>query len=116
MTEQETYMHGNSYEFFIRRAFNCERGKHGAETAYFKFLLMADIGKNFLSKPYEKQFKDVKGYIIKAIDKFLQRKPTSDEQIFLASMRARVESAENATDLVNPIIEGLHATQRYRDL
>lgn len=116
MTEQETYTHGGSYEFFIRRAFNCDRGKHGAETAYLKYLLMSDLGKNFLSQPYEKQLTEVKGFLIKAIDKFLARKPTESEELFLDEMRKSVSKANKATELVQVINDGLENTMRYRDL
>lgn len=116
MTEQETYSHGSSYEFFIRRAFNCDRGKHGAETAYLKYLLMSDLGKNFLSQPYEKQFTEVKGFIIKAIDKFLTRKPTEIEKTFLEQMKMSINKSNKATELVQLINDGLENTMRYRDL
>lgn len=116
MTEQETYSHGSSYEFFIRRAFNCDRGKHGAETAYLKYLLMSDLGKNFLSQPYEKQLTEVKEYLIKAIDKFLIRKPTESEKLFLEKMRESVNNSSKATELVQLINDGLENTMRYRDL
>ena len=115
MTEQDTYSHGSSYEFFIRRAFNCDRGKHGAETAYLKFLLMSDLGKNFLSQPYGKQLAEVKGFLIKAIDKFLNRKPTDSEKLFLEKMRFSVENSTKATELVQLIEDGLENTMRYRD-
>ena len=116
MTEQETYAHGSSYEFFIRRAFICDRGKHGAETAYLKFLLMSDLGKNFLSQPYKKQLAEVKGFLIKAIDKFLIRKPTESEKLFLEQMKISVNDSSKATELVQLINDGLENTMRYRDL
>lgn len=116
MTESEAYMHGNSYEFFIRRAFNCDRGKHGAETSYFKFLLLAEMGKNYLSQPYNKQLSEVKIYLIKAVDKFLTRKPTTSEKSFLIEMRSEIEDANDATTLVPIIKSGLENTIRYRDL
>ncbi|MDP1816822.1 MAG: hypothetical protein Q8K92_20385 [Leadbetterella sp.] len=116
MTEPETYMHGNSYEHFIRRAFNCERGKHGAETSYLKYLLMADLGKNHLSQPYNKQLLEVKTYLIKAVDKLLTRKPTESEKTFLLKMRTEVENSGDATSLVPIIKSGLDNTIRYRDM
>lgn len=116
MNEQDTYMHGSFYEIFIRRAFNCDRGKHGAETAYLKYLLMSDLGKNFLSQPYEKQLTEVKGFLVKAIDKFLTRKPTESEKLFLEQMRISVNNSNRATELVQFINDGLENTMRYRDL
>lgn len=116
MTEPEAYMHGNSYEFFIRRAFKCERDKNGASTALLQFLIIADMGKNSLFQPYDKQFAKVKDSLQKAIQKFLKRNPTEIEKIQLERMSELINSAYSATDLV-PIIEnGLEATIRYRDL
>ena len=116
MTETETYTHGNSYEFFIRRAFNCDRGKHGAETGYLRFLLLSDLGQNYLSQSYEKQLAEVKQFLLKAIDKFLSRNPTETEKVFLEQMKNYVSNVAKATQLVQPIIDGLEMTMRYRDL
>lgn len=116
MTEIDAYGHGSSYEIFIRRAFNCDLGQHGAENSYFKFLLMADLGKNYLSKPYNKQLEQVKSYLVKAIDKYLKRKPTQTESAFLEDMKGNVLDAHLASDIVPFIEAGLEVTRRYKDL
>lgn len=116
MTQQDAYMYGTSYEFFITRAFGCDRFKHGATNALLEFLLIADLGKNYLSKPYEKQLNEVKNYLQKAIQKYLKRKPTDTERAFLEKMSIDIELANTASDLVPLIENGLEATIRYRDL
>jgi hypothetical protein len=84
-----------------------------ADTAYFKFLLLADMGDNFLAQPYDKQFAGAKKYLIKAIDKFLSRKPTEDEKETLLQIKDSIDQARNATELVPLIISGLNNTKRF---
>jgi hypothetical protein len=115
MTEQDTYSHGFDYETYIRRAFNCERGKHGAETGYLRFLLMADIGKNYLAKPYQKQFSEVKNYLLKATEKFLKRTSIVLEIKQLEKIRDAFIQANSASELVPIITEGLEKTERFID-
>jgi hypothetical protein len=112
----ESYANGMNYEIFIRRAFKCERGKHGAETSLLRFLLEADGGNNNLSGPYSKQFEKVKSYLTKAIDKFISRKPTNEELKGLIQLKEEVLDAPNASALVSIIRYGLDLTHRYRDL
>lgn len=112
----ESYANGMNYEIFIRRAFKCERGKHGAETALFQYLLEADAGRNSLTGSYSKQFEKVKAYLVKAIDKFLSRKPTEQELNGLLLLKQQVTNAYSASDLVGVIRYGLDLTQRFRDL
>lgn len=112
----ESYANGMNYEIFIRRAFKCERGKHGAETALLQSLLEADAGRNNLMTPYTKQFEKVKTHLMKSIDKFLSRKPTENEYNGLVQMRNQVMNAHSASALIHVIEFGLNLTQRYRDL
>ena len=93
-------MHGNSYEYFIRRAFNCERGSHGAETSLFKFLLEYELGKDSLGQPYSKQLKQVITYLDKAIEKFLKRRPTINEKSELELLRQKINNSSSAMELI----------------
>ena len=115
MTEQDAYLHGFIYESFIRRAFKCDIGQHGASVGVLKFLLLADMGmgSNYSIDPYEKQLGEAKTFLIKAIDKFLKRKPTQAEQLFLEKMKELVRNATIATDLVTTIKVGLQNTERF---
>lgn len=114
MTQQDAYMHGTSYEFFIRRAFGCDRFKHGATNSLLEYLIKADLGINNLTKPYEQQFAEVKHYLQKAIQKFLEHNLTDTEIASLEKMSTDIDLASIASDLV-PIIEnGLNATIRYK--
>lgn len=114
MTEEDITIHSNAYERFIRNAFQCYHGEHGADSGTIKFLLIEDNGKQFLVNSYDKQLKQVKGDLIKAIDKFLARKPTETERLHLEQMKLEVTHAVEATELVQPIQDGLDATQRFQ--
>ncbi len=116
MTSGETYMHGNRYEYFIRRAFNCDRGSHGAETSLFKFLLEYELGRDSLGQPYSKQLEQVKNYLEKAVDKFLQRKPTPTEKSELENLKLKINEADSSMELVDLLKKGMDITIRYRDL
>ncbi|GAB2798555.1 hypothetical protein GCM10027275_50120 [Rhabdobacter roseus] len=116
MNSTETYQRGNDYEFFIRRAFKCERGKHGAETQTFKILLDAEYGSSDTPKDYDKRLEKVKGYLAKAVAKFLSRKPTQAEKEGLERMAPRIQRAGSAAELSKFLEFGLDLTIRYRDL
>ena len=116
MNSGETYQQGNFYEFFIRRAFKCERGLHGAETTTFKILLDAEYGNLPSLKDYDKRLEKVKGYLVKAVQKFLKRKPTPNEKEGLEQLELQVQNARSASELARLIDRGINITMRYRDL
>jgi hypothetical protein len=113
MTEQETNTHAMKYEVFIRKAFNCDRGKHGAEKGYLQFLLMADLGKNQLVKPYEKQFSEVKNYLLRAIDQFRKNKLTPEQLKALEDLAISINTANTATDIIESLSEAITCTNNY---
>lgn len=68
-----------TYEFFIRRCWDCERFKHGADTDMWEDLLIryyhfknSNVG-NFKStqQEFDKKLKKVKDYIDKAFNKLI---------------------------------------------
>lgn len=117
MTSGEAYAKGSYYEFFIRRAFKCERGKHGAETALLQIVIHQEIGVSVLNpKDYEKRLQEVKNYIKKAIEKFMNSKPTPTENTQLIELNDKLSYANNGLSLSDIVAEGLEITKRYRDL
>ena len=116
MTHQDAYSHGSMYEIFIRRAFKCERREHGSSGELLEHLLNTDLGKNSLAQSYDKQLNQVKNYLTKAVEKFLKRKPTDTERLFLDQMIIAISSITLATDLVDILNNGLNQTSRYIDL
>jgi hypothetical protein len=115
----ESYGKGTKYEMFIRRAHKCDRGmKHGADVAFLGHLIDTENQEpiaEFLPK-FDKQFEPVKKYILKAIDKFLSRKPTEDEKNSLVSLREDTENASTSSEIVSIVENGLEITQRYINL
>lgn len=106
-------MQGNLYEYFIRRAFNCQRDEHGATTAIFKYVLDSDFG-NGDSKQYNKYLTEVKKHLGKAVDKFLSFKLSEEEKTTLIVVNQEIELAESGISLIEPIRKGLDITKRFK--
>lgn len=117
MTSGEAYAKGSFYEFFIRRAFKCERGKHGAETALLQIIIQHEIGISPLKpKDYEKRLQDVKNHLYKAIEKFIKSKPNPTEKEELVNLIEKLDYARTGLELSYIVDSGLEITKRYRDL
>ena len=117
MTSGEAYAKGSFYEFFIRRAFKCERGKHGAETALLQIVIEHEVGLNILkAKDYEKRLQDVKNYLKKTIEKFIKSRPTPIEKQELTKLIEKLDYADSGHSLSDIVTEGLEITKRYREL
>ena len=115
----QSYMDGMKYEIFIRRAHKCERGmRNGAEVAFVRNLIDCENNESFTKHlpKFDKQLEEVRKYILKAIDKFLSRKPTEDEQSGLLSLRDDTENASTSSEIVSIIDTGLELTHRYINL
>lgn len=112
----ESYENGTMYQIFIRRAFKCERGKNGAESAYMKNLIDAEQGKDWVRhlSPDDVQFEKVQEYIDKALDKFLTMKLNDQERATLEMLKDRLTFARRANELVQIVDVGLEATQRFK--
>jgi len=79
-------MDNTTYEFFIRRCWNCERLKHGADTAIWDDLLVkqyhfkrATVG-NFVStqREFKNKLQQVKTYLDKAYGKLIATADTKE--------------------------------------
>lgn len=110
---ETTYTESFGYEILIRRAFNCARGSHGAESALMKNLLDAENGTrhSFLPKQ-EKQLLTVKKNLLKAIDKFLTKRNNSEYRSSLMIIRNQIESASSGSELLPYIEEALKVTPK----
>lgn len=72
-------MDNTTYEFFIRRCWDCDRFKHGANTDTWEDLVIkhynfknANVGNfKFNQKEFEKKLEQVKGYLDKAYNKLI---------------------------------------------
>ena len=99
-------MDNTTYEFFIRRCWDCDRFKHGANTDTWEDLLIkhydfknANVG-NFkiCQKEFEKKLEQVKTYLVKAFNKLIanaSKKKVSPE-IITQLLEARSVVAESS--------------------
>ena len=67
------YLKGRNYELFIRRVYNCEKGKrYGADESFMTNLFLNELNKEYAKKqraPVDRQFFKTKLYIEKALIK-----------------------------------------------
>jgi hypothetical protein len=103
-------MDNMTYEFFIRKAMNCKRFEHGANTDTFNNLnmqyhLMKEDGKE--EKRYEKDLKEVKGYLFKACDRIanvLQKKGHYTDHVDdILDIRSTIEKARTPQEIFDAI-------------
>jgi hypothetical protein len=74
-------MDNTTYEFFIRRCWDCDRFKHGADTDTWEDFLIkhynfknANVGNfKFNQNEFEKKLEKVKGYMDKAYNKLISK-------------------------------------------
>ncbi|WP_306349886.1 hypothetical protein [Flavobacterium sp. '19STA2R22 D10 B1'] len=96
-------MDHTTYDFFIRRCWDCDRFKHGANTDTWEDLLIkhynfknATVG-NFkiTQKEFENKLENVKAYLDKAYNKLIAtaNKKKVDQQVIEQLLRSREEVA-----------------------
>jgi len=104
------------YEHFIRRAFNCGYNEHQSKNAYLQNLIDTERGADLRSTvgSYEKQLKEIKKNIEKAILKFLKSKPTIEEKTGLEKMLTQLQSLYSTNEILSLLDEGLEITKRYK--
>ena len=113
----EFYTKSMLYEVFIRRAHQCERQRrNGADNSFMQNIMRKESGGASANRlpSLEKQMEKVKGYMEKALDKFLKRKLSEEEAAVLSSLKARLASAHSATALMEIVEEGLAVTDRFK--
>ncbi|WP_144607487.1 hypothetical protein [Algoriphagus algorifonticola] len=113
---ENSYVMAMPYETFIRRAFNCGYNEHQSKNAYFKNLIDTERGADLRSTvgSYDKQLKEIKKNIEKAILKFLKSKPTLEEKIGLEKMQTKLHSLYSTNEILSLLDEGLEITKRYK--
>ncbi len=97
------YRKGRTYELFIRKVFNCERGrKYGAERDLMINLFFNELGKEDLKPrvPYARQFYKVKKYIEYALLKLKKRKKYINSYNHFSSLFFKLRNATTVNDLM----------------
>jgi hypothetical protein len=96
------YRKGRNYELFIKKVFNCERGKkHGAERILLNTLFEKAQAKNAINKhiSYNRQFFKVKLYIEKALLKTKKKKPYINSYKHFLPLLIKLRKATTPNDL-----------------
>lgn len=111
-------MENTAYEFFIRRAHDCDRyGVPGADTDIWEGLKgeeiesMQENATNKQKKAYEKRLENVKGYVEKALVKAYKRLSISNNQApQLETLKQLQDSSKHATsraDIEKIVLQGM---------
>ena len=108
-------MDNTTYEFFIRRCWDCDRFKHGANTDIWEDLLVkhynfkhANVG-NFIitKKEFEKKLEQVKAYLDKAYNKLIStatKKKVNPKIIeLLIELRTTVAASSEPNEIFNTL-------------
>jgi hemerythrin superfamily protein len=113
---ENSYALAMPYEFFITRAIKCGYNEHQAKNAYLQNLINTERGADLRSTVgnYDKQLKEVKKNIEKAILKFLKSKPTVSEKVGLEKMLSMLTSVYSTREILSLLEEGLEITKRYK--
>lgn len=113
---QNFYVDSMPYEWFMRRALR-DITKTGVKNAYMQNLMWAEIGSSNVSHlgSYDKQLKQVKGYLNKAIDKYLKHKLTPEEKEQFLIIRQELETAYSTKELMQIINKGVELTERFKN-
>ena len=64
---------------------------------------------------HEKQLEKVKGYLEKALDKFLGFKVTEDEAMDLRRLKADLTAAYTSSQIMRIVEKGLEITRRFKE-
>jgi len=108
-------MDNTTYEFFIRRCWDCDRLKHGADTDTWEDLLIkhynfkhSNVGNfKFNQKEFEKKLEKVKDYLDKAYNKLIatatKKKINSEAIMQLSQSRSLVASSSEPIEIFDTI-------------
>jgi len=96
------YREGRNYELFIRKVFNCKKGKkYGADRLLLIELFEMEQTKSDMNKhiPYSRQLFKVKLYIERALLKTKKKKMYIDSFIHFSSLQVKLSNANTPDDL-----------------
>jgi hypothetical protein len=108
------YLQGSNYEIFMHRAFRTSnRSKPGMDGSTMKNLIDAENGESWVRHlgSFEKQLTQIKVYMNKAIDKYLEMKLPVENLVAISLMKSRLDQANSSAVLINIIDETIELTQ-----
>lgn len=114
---ENSYVEAMCYEHFIRRAFGCDYDEHQSKNAYFKTLIDTERGANLTSLvgSYDKQLKQIKKNVEKAIHKYLKSKPNDTERMELNNMLTELSHLYSTKEIKAFLERGLRITERFKE-
>lgn len=107
-----------SYEFFIRRVYNCERGnRNGADSSFMSNAISMEQGESYARHlgTYQKQFEKVKKYVFKALAKLTTMKPYNEEDFFFQDLYFRMSNVNSTEELMNIINLALDKMNEFKN-
>jgi len=107
--EQENYLNATLYENFLERAFIHDRRIRRGHLQEFRNLMNAENGNSstYLGSQ-EKQLREIKQRLLKAIDIFLSIQPDNDKLFELIEL---VNCAQNSSDISLIVEKGLDCSE-----
>lgn len=98
---------GRNYEIFVRRAFNCERGKRRGANSEFYLELVKLEQESVTSIEYRWRFQKLKRYLNSAFTKLRKRKRYLKSDDEFSPIQLRLNHARNSDDLAKIASQGL---------
>ncbi len=98
------YRKGRNYELFIRKVYNCQKGKkYGADESFFIDLFLNKLQSHRINRKIspERQFFKVKLYIQKALITLRKRKKYIDSNDHFMPFLLKLQNAETTEDLMH---------------
>lgn len=110
------YIESMAYETFIKRAHKCQRQTRlGADQSIMINFMMIESGQKTYGrvKNIDTMREKIRGYIEKAIDKFLKKKLTQEEKHGLEFLKVRLAQSYSSSQFLSIVNQGIDLTQRF---
>jgi hypothetical protein len=115
----DSYKDGMTYEIFMHRAFrSSDTSKPGMHCSIIQNLVRVEQGDTSFEKwhgSFDKQFKKVKDYMHKAMDKYFKMKNIPPENLNkLEMLNSKIDRANSTDDLFSIIDETIELTHSVK--
>lgn len=112
-------MDNTTYEFFIRRAWKCDRFKKGADTDIWESLLykkhfyeqsIGELTENKLKKEYDNKFAQIKDFINNAYNNLLYRATKGNNNKVLVDSLLDLKNQADASETPQELFDVLKSS------
>ena len=104
------YRKGRNYELFIRKVYNCKKGKrHGADESLMVNLFLMELNQEYAKNqriPKTRQFFKVKLYLERALAKLYKRKKYNNSFNHFMPLILELSRAKSPDDLTKIVNRG----------